>query len=97
MLFVLCRWQKDELSEKYKALEWGNVETEKELVVLRVKTEFVNSLQEEIHQYYRLFTLVAQITKLAASLANSEELRKKSSQEVVEVCQVFEADQKVLQ
>lgn len=62
------------MSEKCEALEWGNVETEKELVVMRVKIEFVNYLQEEIHQYCRLFTLAAQITKLAASLASYEEL-----------------------
>lgn len=83
------------MREICEALEWGNFEVEKELTLLREKVKAVNSLQEEIDQYDHLFNLVAQITKLTASMADAEECQKKAYEEVM-VYREFEMDHKVL-
>lgn len=89
--------KRDKLKEKCEALEWGNVEAEKELVVLQGKDESVKFLQEEVDWYNYLSILAGQIKKLTVSLVDVEESRKKVYEEVAEACRAFEAGQKVLQ
>lgn len=89
--------KRDKLKEKCEALEWGNAEAEKELVVLQGKSESVKLLQEEVYWYNCLPTLDGQIKKVAVSLVDVEESWKKVSEEVAKACRAFEAGQKVIQ
>lgn len=92
---LLREW--DEVMEKCEALEHGNAELEKELTIMRAKVEFVNSLQEEADKYSYSYALAAQIMKLTSSLADVEELQKKSFEEIVKACRAFKTNRKVLQ
>lgn len=81
---LLC--ERDELKEKYEALEQGNAEIEKKLAELRVKDESGDSLEEKVDRYDLPSTLASQKTRLKAFLAKGEKHWTKAYEDVEKVC-----------
>lgn len=66
------------------------------MVKLREKAKSIDCLWEEVDRYGLLSTLVAQVTRLKASLVEGERRWKKASKYATEACREFEAVHKVL-